>query len=103
MVQIRKAFWIIFPDTREAFAIHVRYGVAEIRPRSPQELDSLNPDLQVKADSRAWKEMLAKIRNPPATLAGFHYDKGNAIAFGRFLKLFERPVMKRPFEPVRSP
>jgi hypothetical protein len=28
------------------------------------------------------------------------YDIGNAIAFGQFLKLFEQPRMKRPFEPV---
>jgi hypothetical protein len=34
------------------------------------------------------------------TLAGFTYKKGNAIAFGKFLKLFEQPKMKRPFEPV---
>jgi hypothetical protein len=57
-------------------------------------------DLKVRADSRAWKEMLAKIRNPLVTLAGFNYEKGNAIAFGKFLKLFEQPKMKRPFEPV---
>jgi predicted nucleic acid-binding protein len=47
----------------------VRYGVAEIKPRSLQKLDGLNPDLKFKADSRSWKEMVAKIRNPLATLA----------------------------------
>jgi hypothetical protein len=46
--------------------------------------------------------MLAKIRSPLVTLAGFKYEKGNAIAFGKFLKLFEQPKMKRPFEPVGS-
>jgi alkyl sulfatase BDS1-like metallo-beta-lactamase superfamily hydrolase len=101
--EVNQVVGMIFPDTREAFTIHVRYGVAEIRPRSPQELDDLNPDLRVKADSRVWKEMLAKIRNPLAALAGFHYDRGNAVAFGRFLKLFNQPAMKRPFEPVWSP
>ena len=91
---------IVFPDAKEAFTIHVRYGVAEIRPRSVQELDGLKLDLKVTADSAAWKEMLAKIRNPVATLAGFEYNPGNAIAFGKFLGLFDPPKMKRPFEPV---
>jgi linear primary-alkylsulfatase len=100
---VNQVVGMIFPDTQEAFSIHVRYGVAEIRPRSLQELEGLNPDLKVRADSKAWKEMLAKIRNPLTTLAGFKYEKGNAIAFGKFLKLFEQPTMKRPFEPVTGP
>ncbi len=91
---------MVFPDTGEAFTIRVRYGVAEIRPRPPGDLDRMNLDLKVKADSGAWKEMLAKIRNPLIILAGFTYEKGNALTFGKFLKLFEQPKMKRPFEPV---
>ncbi len=94
---------IVFPDVKEAFTIHIRHGVAEIRQRSLQELDGLKLDLKVTADSAAWKEMLAKIRNPAATLAGFEYNPGNAIAFGKFLSLFDRPKMKRPFEPVVLP
>jgi hypothetical protein len=74
--------------------------VAEIRPRSLQELAELNLDLKVRADSKAWKGMLAKTRNTLLTLAGFQYEKGNAIAFGKFLKLFEQPKMKRSFEPI---
>jgi alkyl sulfatase BDS1-like metallo-beta-lactamase superfamily hydrolase len=93
--EVNQVAGMIFPDTGEAFTIQVRYGVAEIRPRHPGDLD-----LQVKADSGAWKEMLAKIRNPLITLAGFTYEKGNALTFGKFLKLFEPPKMKRPFEPV---
>ena len=97
--EVNQMVAMIFPDAQEAFTIQVRYGVAEIRPRSLQELEGLKPDLKVRADSRTWKEMLAKIRNPLTALAGFNYDKGNAIAFGKFLKLFEPPKMKRPFEP----
>ncbi len=93
---------MIFSDTQEAFTIQVRHGVAEIRPRLPQELDRLNLDLKVRADSKLWREMLAKIRNPLVTLARFKYEKGNAIAFGKFMKLFELPKMKRPFEPVEG-
>jgi hypothetical protein len=63
-------------------------------------LDRLNLDLVVRADSKLWREMLTKIRSPLVTLVKFKYEKGNAIAFGKFLKLFEPPKMKRPFEPV---
>lgn len=98
--KVNQVVGMIFPDTKEAFSIHVRYGVAEIRPRSLQELEGLNLDLKIRADSKAWKEMLARTRNSLLTLAGFQYEKGNAIAFGKFLKLFEQPKMKRPFEPI---
>jgi len=98
--EVNQTVGMIFPDTQEAFTIQVRHGVAEIRPRLLEDLNRLNLDLIVRADSKLWKEMLAKIRNPLVTLAGFKYKKGNAIAFGKFLKLFEQPKMKRPFEPV---
>jgi alkyl sulfatase BDS1-like metallo-beta-lactamase superfamily hydrolase len=98
--EVNQVVGMIFSDTQEAFTIQVRHGVAEIRPRLLQDLDRLNLDLMVRADSKLWREMLAKIRNPLVTLAGFKYKKGNAIAFGKFLKLFEQPKMKRPFEPV---
>lgn len=100
--EVNQVVGMIFSDTQEAFTIQVRHGVAEIRPRLLQDLDRLNLDLIVRADSKLWKEMLVKIRNPLVTLAGFKYKKGNAIAFGKFLKLFEQPKMKRPFEPVAS-
>jgi alkyl sulfatase BDS1-like metallo-beta-lactamase superfamily hydrolase len=97
---VNQTVGMIFPDANEAFTIHVRYGVAEIRPRSVQDLGRLPLDLKVTADSQAWKEMLAQVRNPVTTLAGFEYNPGNAIAFGKFLGLFERPKMKRPYEPM---
>jgi len=98
--EVNQTVGMIFPDTKEAFTIQVRHGVAEIRPRSLEDLNRLNLDLMVRADSKLWKEMLAKIRSPLVTLVGFKYEKGNAIAFGKFLKLFEQPKMKRPCEPV---
>lgn len=98
--EVNQVVGMIFSDTQEAFTIQVRHGVAEIRPRLLQDLDRLNLDIMVRADSKLWREMLAKIRNPLVTLAGFKYKKGNAIAFGKFLKLFEQPKMKRPFEPL---
>jgi alkyl sulfatase BDS1-like metallo-beta-lactamase superfamily hydrolase len=97
---VNQVVGMVFPDAGEAFTIHVRHGVAEIRPRSTRDLDRLNLDLRVTADSNAWKEMLARIRNPLTTLAGFEYNPGSAISFGAFLKLFDPPKMKRPYEPV---
>ncbi len=91
---------MVFPDAGEAFTIHVRHGVAEIRPRSIEDLERMNVDLKVTADSSAWKEMLAKIRNPVTTLAGFEYNPGSSIALGKFLGLFSPPTMKRPYEPA---
>ncbi len=98
--EVNQTVGMIFSDTQEAFTIQVRHGVAEIRPRSLPDLNRLNLDLIVTADSKVWKEMLAKIRSPLVTLASFKYEKGNAFAFGKFLKLFEQPKMKGPFEPV---
>lgn len=98
--EVNQIVGMIFPDAGEAFTIHVRHGVAEIRPRSIQDLERMNLDLKVTADSSAWKEMLAKIRNPLRALAGFEYNPGSAIAFGKFLRLFDPPTMKRPYEPA---
>jgi alkyl sulfatase BDS1-like metallo-beta-lactamase superfamily hydrolase len=82
-----------FTDTGEAFTIHVRRGVAEIIPGLSGDLDIL-----VQADSLKWKEMLGKLRSPVTTLASFDYPKGNAVAFALFLKLFEAPPVRLPFE-----
>lgn len=84
---------IRFTDTGEAFTIHVRRGVAEIIPTLSENLD-----IHVLADSRKWKEMLGKLRSPVTTLASFDYPKGNAVLFALFLKLFEAPPMRLPFE-----
>ncbi|MBU0734109.1 MAG: MBL fold metallo-hydrolase [Proteobacteria bacterium] len=91
---------MVFPDVEKAFSIHVRYGVAEIRPRSTGELDQMALDIKVVADSKAWKEMLGKIRNPVLTLAGFQYEKGNMVSFARFLAMFEPAEQKLPYEPL---
>jgi len=90
---------MVFPDVAKAFSIHVRYGVAEIRRRSPGELDRMKLDILVKADSKAWKEMLGKIRNPLVTLAEFQYEKGNVFSFLTFLAMFNPAQAKKlPYE-----
>jgi alkyl sulfatase BDS1-like metallo-beta-lactamase superfamily hydrolase len=90
---IDKRVGIRFTDTGEAFTIHVRRGVAEITPRLSDNLDML-----VQANSLKWKEMLGKLRSPVTTLASFDYLKGNAVSFALFLKLFEAPPIRLPFE-----
>ncbi len=43
---VNQTVGMIFPDANEAFTIHVRYGVAEIRPRSVQDLEPPDPGPQ---------------------------------------------------------
>jgi hypothetical protein len=90
---IDKRVGIRFTGTGEAFTIHVHRGVAEIIPGIAGDLDML-----VRADSLKWKEMIGKLRSPVTTLASFDYPKGNAVAFALFLKLFEAPPIRLPFE-----
>lgn len=98
--RVNQKVGIVFGDCREAFLIHVRYGVAEMRQCSPEALQKLEPDIMVVADSMAFKEMLAKIKSPLAVLGGFKYPKGSSVSFGMFMKLFSPPTQKIPFEPL---
>ncbi|MBN2299405.1 MAG: MBL fold metallo-hydrolase [Deltaproteobacteria bacterium] len=91
-----------FPDVQQAYIIHVRRGVAEIRMFDTAAFDEEKLDIKVIADSRKWKEMLAKIRNPFTTLAGFEYETGNALSFAAFLTMFEPQAPKLPYEPFSS-
>ena len=88
-----------FEDEKTAYVIHVRRGVAEIRQCEPGSLDGMDLDIGVTANAAAFKEMLARIRNPVTTLAGFDYEPGNAVRFARFLALFSPPEPKLPYEP----
>ena len=73
-----------FPDTGEAFRVHVRRGVAEIQPRFPGK-----PDIAVAVDSKVWKEMAAGIRNPVLTMGKDMKVEGGILNLIRFLKMFE--------------
>ncbi len=57
---------------------------------------------QSRGKAAAWKEMLGKLRNRLLTLAGFTYEKGNTLSFGKFLKMFEPADQKLPYEPLRK-
>ena len=90
-----KTIGIRFTDENREFSIYIRRGIAEIRHGLPSE-----PDIHVTANGQDFKAMLAKIKNPIITLAGFNYEKGNAISFGNILKMFEPPAQKLAFQPV---
>lgn len=73
-----------FPDVDQAYTVHVRGGVAEVRPGLPD-----NPDITITVDSKVWKEIAAKIRNPAAAYAtGDVKVEGGALSLVGFLNLF---------------
>ncbi|RMF23553.1 MAG: MBL fold metallo-hydrolase [Deltaproteobacteria bacterium] len=76
----------VFPDTGEAFTIHVRRGVAEIQDRLADDLD-----MKATVDSKVFKEMLAELRNPAWTIAHDFDVEGGKLAFTKFMSLFRPP------------
>ena len=72
-----------FPDTGEAFTVHVRRGVAEIRPQFPE-----NPDIVLTVDSTVWKEVATGFRNPALALIKDVDKEGGTLAIVKFLNLF---------------
>ncbi len=73
-----------FPDTGEAFSVHVRRGVAEIRPQFPE-----NPDISLTVDSSVWKEVVTGFRNPALALIKDVDKEGGTVEIVKFLKLFD--------------
>jgi alkyl sulfatase BDS1-like metallo-beta-lactamase superfamily hydrolase len=73
-----------FPDTGEAFTVHVRRGVAEIQPQFPK-----NPDISVTVDSGVWKEIAAGMRSPALAILKDMKKEGGILNLIKFLKLFK--------------
>ncbi len=74
-----------FPDTDQAYTVQVRRGVAEIHPRFPDQ-----PDVTITVDSRVWKEIAARMRNPLAAFAAGEIEvEGGKMQLARFLGMFE--------------
>jgi alkyl sulfatase BDS1-like metallo-beta-lactamase superfamily hydrolase len=93
---------LAFPAANEAYTIHVRRGVAEVRRLDAARLASMNLGLKVVADAQLFKEMLSGVRNPLLTIPRFEYDPGNSVAFARFMKMFAPPVLKVPAIPRKQ-
>jgi len=74
-----------FPDTGDAFTVHVRRGVAEIQPRLSE-----HPDNTVTVNSLVWKEIVAGMRNPALALVkGDVTIEGGTFELVKFLALFK--------------
>ena len=73
-----------FPDTGEAFTVHVRRGVAEIQPRFPG-----NPDISVVVDSVVWKEIAVGMRSPALAIVKDMEKEGGTWNIIKFLRLFK--------------
>lgn len=76
-----------FPDTGEAYTVHVRHGVAEIQPEFPD-----NPDVSLTVDSIVWKEVVTGFRNPAVALVKDVDKEGGTIKIVKFLSLFKSKV-----------
>ncbi len=73
-----------FPDTGEAYTVHVRRGVAEIRPQFPE-----NPDIVLTVDSTVWKEVVSGFRNPALALVKDVDKEGGTLEIVKFLNFFK--------------
>jgi len=73
-----------FPDTGEAFSLHVRRGVAEIQAQFPE-----NPDIALTVDSTVWKEVVTGFRNPAIALVKDMDKEGGTLEIIKFLSLFK--------------
>ncbi|MBI5896455.1 MAG: MBL fold metallo-hydrolase [Desulfobacterales bacterium] len=73
-----------FPDTGEAYTVHVRRGVAEIRPEFPEK-----PAIAISVNSDVWKEIAAGARSPAVALVTEMDKEGGTLDIVRFLSLFK--------------
>jgi alkyl sulfatase BDS1-like metallo-beta-lactamase superfamily hydrolase len=75
-----------FPDTGEAFTVHVRHGVADVQPGLSGEADNT-----VTVDSTVWKQIAAGLRSPTAAFAAGQVTvDGGTLDLVRFLRWFKR-------------
>jgi alkyl sulfatase BDS1-like metallo-beta-lactamase superfamily hydrolase len=73
-----------FPDTGDAFTVHVRRGVAEIKPGFPE-----NPDISIAVNANVWKEIATGLRNPALALVKDMEKEGGTLKIIKFLGLFK--------------
>lgn len=74
-----------FPDTNEAYSIHLYRGVARM---SQQTLSKA--DYSITIDSKIWKEIVAKVRNPVVAFAqGDVQIVGGVLGAVTFIQLFQ--------------
>lgn len=73
-----------FPDTGEDYSVHLRRGGADVQPRALPDAAATLP-----VDSRIWKEVAAKLRDPSGLLTdGGASVEGSTVTFLRFMSYF---------------
>ncbi len=73
-----------FPDVEEAYGVHVRRGVAELRSRAPER-----PDASITTDTEVWKDIITGRRNAALAFASDDVAiDGSTLDLVRFLALF---------------
>ncbi len=81
---VMKTVGFRFPDTKEAYTVQVRRGVAFIEPAFPKKAD-----ISVTVSSSTWKDIVTRLVNPAAALArGDVKIEGGVVSMVRFLDLF---------------
>ena len=73
-----------FPDTGEAYTVHVRRSVAEIQPVFPE-----SPEISLTVDSNVWKEVVTGLRNSAIALVKDVDKEGGTLEIIKFLSLFK--------------
>lgn len=75
-----------FTDLGMDYTVHVRRGVAEVRPRR-----AANPDMRITTTTTTWKRIATNKANPAlAFAAGEVQVDGGIVRVVNFLRLFER-------------
>lgn len=76
-----------FTDSPERYTYLIRRGVSEVVPELRPDAD-----IVVRVSAQAFKEMLARLRNPAVSLLrDFEVTKGSKLGFAQFMKLFQSP------------
>ena len=81
---VEETVQFVFPDSDETYFVQIRRGVAEIQPRMAK-----NPGITATVDSKIFKEMLGKLRNPVTTIATEFDIKGSKVGFLKFMAMFD--------------
>jgi len=76
-----------FTDVAKNWLVHIRRGVAEVRPKTHPQ-----PDIEITTTADTWKGLVTRKRNPAAAYATGEVSlAGGPMAIVQFLSLFERP------------
>ncbi len=81
---VQQTVQFIFPDSNENYFVRIRRGATEIQPELAD-----TPNITVTVDSKIFKEMLGKLRNPITTIATEFDIDGGKVAFLKFMAMFD--------------